>query len=187
MKINLHDQELVQALKKGSEKAFTEIYNQYWKKLLSISYRYLQDKTLAEGVVQEVFISLWNKREIIEIETLESYLATAVKYSTFKAIHKNNRHTQVEGSVSTSDFYVEDEVIEARFLKDYLDGVVNTLPEKCRLIFKLSRESQLSNQEISSNLNISEKTVEAHITRAIKVLRVNLHKVGLSILMTLFF
>ena len=187
VKIIKHDQQLIQALKTGSEQAFTEIYNLYWKKLLGLSIRYLRDQTLAEGVVQEVFISLWNKKELLQIDSLERYLATAVKYSTFKAIHKNNRHIEVESHVPVHEYYVEDEQIDARFLKDYLDSVVNTLPEKCKIVFKLSRDSQLSNHEISSSLNISEKTVEAHITRALKVLRFNLQKVGLSLLAFLFF
>ncbi|MEI5983449.1 MULTISPECIES: RNA polymerase sigma-70 factor [Sphingobacterium] len=181
------NRKLITALKSGSEKAFTEIYNKYWKKLLAISYHILKDKEQAQEVVQEVFISIWNNRKEIEIDSIEGYLATAVKYSTFKVIYKNKRLNEIEQGLQQADSYLEDDKIEARFLKDYLDGVIEKLPEKCRIIFKLSRETYLTNQEISDNLNISVKTVEAHITRAIKILRINLHKVGLSLVFLLLF
>ncbi len=181
------NRKLITALKSGSEKAFTEIYNKYWKNLLAISYHILKDKEQAQEVVQEVFISIWNNRKEIEIDSIEGYLATAVKYSTFKVIYKNKRLNEIEQGLQQADSYLEDDKIEARFLKDYLDGVIEKLPEKCRIIFKLSRETYLTNQEISDNLNISVKTVEAHITRAIKILRINLHKVGLSLVFLLLF
>jgi len=181
------NRKLITALKSGSEKAFTEIYNKYWKKLLAISYHILKDKEQAQEVVQEVFISIWNNRKEIEIDSIEGYLATAVKYSTFKVIYKNKRLNEIEQGLQQADSYLEDDKIEARFLKDYLDGVIEKLPEKCRIIFKLSRETYLTNQEISDNLNISVKTVEAHITRAIKILRINLSKVGLSLVFLLLF
>lgn len=178
---NFFNAKKMDSFRKGDEKVFAEIYNVYWKKLLGIAYRHLQDKSLAESVVQEVFISLWNRRADLMIDSLDAYLATATKYCTFKTIQKSIRHLEVEHNAAKSDFYMEDEEIDARFLKDYINGVVENLPEKCRLVFKLSRESYLSNQEISDTLAISEKTVEAHITRALKVLRSNLQKVGLSI------
>jgi RNA polymerase sigma-70 factor (family 1) len=174
---------LLLALRDGDENAFTTIYNTYWKKLLALAYANLKDKMLAEEVVQEVFISLWNRRFDQRIESLEAYLATAVKFSTFKSLHRNRRHSEIENQTETKDYYIQDDVIESKFLKEYLDGVVEKLPDKCRLVFKLSRESYLSNKEIAKDLDISEKSVEAHITRALKLLKSNLQKAGILILL----
>lgn len=174
---------LLLALRDGDENAFTTIYNTYWKKLLALAYANLKDKMLAEEVVQEVFISLWNRRFDQRIESLEAYLATAVKFSTFKSLHRNRRHSEIENQIEIKDYYIQDDVIESKFLKEYLDGVVEKLPDKCRLVFKLSRESYLSNKEIAKDLDISEKSVEAHITRALKLLKLNLQKAGILILL----
>lgn len=179
------DQMLLAALCEGDESAFTTIYNRYWKRLLAIAYSNLKDKTLAEEVVQEVFISLWNRRCNLHVASLEAYLAKAVKFSTFKSIHRNKRHAEIENSISISDAYIADEIIESKFLKEYLEGVIEKLPNKCRLVFKLSRESYLTNKEISQNLAISEKSVEAHITRALKVLKYNLQRVGILVILLL--
>lgn len=180
------DKELVSSLKNGEEWAFTHIYEKYWKVLLAISYKSINDQVLAEGIVQEVFVSLWNRRNELEIERLEAYLATAVKFSTFKTIQRNKRHAEIEGSLKPEqDYYSEDENIEALFLKEYVSGIVEHLPTKCKLVFQLSRDQYLSNEEISQSLGISVKAVEAHITRAIKILRINLRKVGLEIIVFL--
>lgn len=179
------DHLLLAALRTGDDRAFAEIYNRYWKRLLAISYANLKDKMLAEEVVQEVFVSLWNRRFELKINSLEAYLATAVKFGTFKALHKKRRHFEIENQIDRVDSYVEDQIIESRFLKSYLDDVVERLPEKCRLVFKMSRESYMTNKEIAQNLDISEKSVEAHITRALKVLKLNLQKIGILILLLL--
>ena len=180
------DKELIASLKNGEEWAFTHIYEKYWKILLAISYKSIYDQVLAEGIVQEVFVSLWNRRNELEIERLEAYLATAVKFSTFKTIQRNKRHAEIEVSLKPEqDYYSEDENIEALFLKEYVSGIIEHLPAKCKLVFQLSRDQYLSNEEISQSLGITVKAVEAHITRAIKILRINLRKVGLEIIVFL--
>ena len=174
------ENKLLISLKEGDRNAFSLIYNTYWKRLLAVSYSHLKDKTLAEEVVQEVFISLWNRRMTLEIKSLESYLATAVKFATFKAIQRMKRHAEIENNLAKTDTEsVSDDYVDAKFLKEYVEGVVESLPDKCQLVFKLSRESYLTNKEISQNLSISEKSVEAHITRALRVLKYNLQRAGI--------
>ena len=177
---------LIASLKKGDEKAFTLIYDAYWKKLFAISCHILQDQCLAEGAVQDVFLSLWRNREIIQINTLESYLATAVKYSSLKLLKRNNRLSQIATELDYQDISREDQKIEAVFLQEFLNGILEKLPEKCQVVFRLSREQDMKNHEISEKLKISEKTVEAHITRAIKILRMNLNKVGFMFFLHFF-
>lgn len=183
------DQELVRLLGKGDKIAYTEIYNRYWKKLLAIAYHHTKDKSAAEEIVQEVLISLWDRRTALHIEVLEYYLATAIKFAVFKSYTRKRRHDEIaqyyytESTESAEE--VPEEMIEARFLKEYIDGVVEQLPEKCRLVFKYSRNEYKSNLEIAEELSISEKAVEAHITRAIKHLRGTLRRAGLFTLVVL--
>lgn len=174
------DQELLNSLKSGDKKAFAIIYDNYWKRLLSISYKIVGDKTLAEEVVQEVFISLWKRKETVEINVLESYLVKAVKFGSFKVFQRERRHEEIQNLVySNLPHSFEDTNLDDRMLHQLVDEVVEKLPEKCRLVFKLSRESYLTNKEISQNLSISEKSVEAHITRALKFLKYNLQRAGI--------
>lgn len=174
------EEDLAMAWSRGERSAFSIIYNTYWNPLLAIAYRLTQDKEQSEEIVQEVFISLWRRRNEVDIVSLPNYLATAVKFATFKAIHRTRRHQELmHQSVPESQLQLDEEAVDAKFLKEYLDGIVETMPEKCRLVFRMSREDQKTNKEISGELEISEKAVEAHITKALKILKVSLRKVGL--------
>lgn len=176
----LTDDQLTELLQQGDKNAFTEIYNRYWKRLLAVAYNHTKDKAIAEEITQEVFISLWDRREVIHIKTLSNYLATAAKFAVFKQIQRQRRHREIEVSgYKHVPFTMDENAIDARFLQDYIDGIVNELPEKCRLVFKYSREAGLSIPEIAREMNIAEKTVESHLTKALKVLRVKLRQSGL--------
>lgn len=176
--MQLNDQEdlqLMALLKKGNERAFTEIYNRYWEKLLGIAYKHTKDKSASEEILQEVFLSLWNRREIVEIQTLQGYLATAVKFSIFKKHQRQRRRLELEQTAYKVQLISEDEhEIDARFLQEYINGIVEQLPEKCQLVFRYSREAGLNIPEIAEEMNIAEKTVESHLTKALKTIRLNL-------------
>lgn len=181
------DKQYVAAIKNGDKEAFAEVYEHYWKKLLALSFRHTKDKEMAEEIVQDVFVSLWQRRNDLEIEHLSSYLATAVKFSTFKRLHHARRQEMIRNAVlPKADQQLDEQAIDARFLQEYVDGIVEKLPDRCRLVFQLSRKDQKSHQEIAEELQISEKAVEANITRALKVLRINLRRVGFSMFFFFF-
>lgn len=183
-----HDKELVASLERSDQRAFAEIYRRYWDKLLAIAYKHTQDKSAAEELVQDVFISLWDRRGEVEIKSLNNYLAVAIKFAVFKYISRTRRHAEIERiHYNSGNANFDEEQINARFLKEYIDGVVELLPEKCRLVFRYSREEYKSNAEIAAQMSISEKAVEAHITRAIKTLRANLKKAGISMFFSFIF
>ncbi|TYR34509.1 RNA polymerase sigma-70 factor [Sphingobacterium phlebotomi] len=175
------DTELTVLLKQGDEVAYTEIYNRYSRKLMAMGYNYAKDSTLAEEIVQEVFIQLWEKRRNVDINTLSAYLATAIKFSVFRVIQRKRRQEAIaqEHYVKEEVVY-DDERIYAKFLEEYVNGITEELPEKCRLVFHYSRNLHMSNKEISEELNIAEKTVEAHLTKAIKNVRKGLEGLGIS-------
>lgn len=182
------DCKLTTLLSRGDEAAFTEIYSRYSEKLLAIAYHYTKDKNFAEEIVQEVFSGLWERRSQLKIETLSAYLATAIKFSVFRTVHRQRRRAEiVELNYKVKEADLLEETIHAKFLQEYINGIVEQLPEKCRLVYKYSRNKGLSNAEISEEMEIAEKTVEAHMTKALKALRSNLKELGVSIYLLLSF
>ncbi|MBO9631560.1 MAG: RNA polymerase sigma-70 factor [Chitinophagaceae bacterium] len=167
------DERLVALLSDNDEEAFEEIYHRYWDKLLAIGYNHAHNKELAEEIVQDVLLSLWNRRHQMEIDRLAPWLATAVKFSVFKSLTRESRRKSLLQQQPANDITAsfDEERIQAKFLKEYVDGLVAGLPEQCRLVFVYSRDHQLSNKEIAETLNLSPKTVESHLTRALKTLR----------------
>lgn len=181
---DLSDQQLLSLLTTGDETAFAELYNRYWKKLLAIAYHHTKDKMLAEEIVQEIFINLWTRKNSPPIDSIEAYLATAVKFSVYKFFYRQKRHTEIENGTCGKDVsFLSEQQIEARFTQEYINGLVEKLPEKCRLVFKYSRNAGLSIPEISREMDIAEKTVEAHLTKGLKMLRFNLKRAGYLLLM----
>lgn len=132
------DDELLEYLKLGNQDAFTEIYNRYWKHLLAIAYSISKDKTVAQDIVQEIFTRLWAKHTELNIECLNSYLASAAKFSVFKLVYRQKRRNEIESENCPDELSTlsEDE-IDARFIQEYINKVVEFLPENCRLVFKI--------------------------------------------------
>jgi len=165
------------SLREGNGDAFTEIYNRYWQKLLAIAYHHCRDKVIAEEIVQEVFIGLWNRREALYIDNVNAYLATAVRLSVFKQYVREKRRDQIKEQAADPIITAwDEEKIYTRFLQQHINGIVEVLPEKCRLVFKLSRDEGLSIPEIAHRMGIAEKTAEAHLTKALKVLKLKLNR-----------
>ncbi|MFA6944441.1 MAG: sigma-70 family RNA polymerase sigma factor, partial [Pedobacter sp.] len=137
----------------------------------------------AEEIVQDIFISLWDRREEIIITTsLNAYLAVSVKYRVIKLLAKRNQYNKYAvhsltilplSTNSTEDWFEFEE------LKSRLEILVSNLPEKCRLVYKASREEGFSQKQIAEEFGISEKTVEAHIGKALKSLRTGLGQIFL--------
>jgi len=172
------DVQLLDLLQKSNEEAFTEIYNRYWEKLFAIAYHHSHNKQLSEEVIQDVFMSLWDRRGTVEIRELKTYLGTAAKFAIFKHLvrTKRRRHLLVQGPATVVSLS-EDANINAIFLKEYIDGLVETLPEKRRIVYKFSREEGMNISEIAETMQISHKTVESHLTKALKTLRNGLQHV----------
>lgn len=172
------EEELVQLLKNGDEDAFSEIYNRYWEKLLHVAFFHTHDKQAAEDIVHDVLLSLWMRKSELQIESLNAYLAKAVKFAVFKKIMRGKRRRELL-SAQTQPKEVTDieEKLEAKFLKELLEKTIDCLPEKTQLIFSYSRVEGMSIAEISHKTDLSPKAVEYHITKAIKALRNQLQKI----------
>lgn len=176
------DQELTALLKAGDEFAFTEVYNKYWDKLFYVAAKKLNDEAEAEEAVQDIFLALWKNREHFVLkESFEHYFAVSVKFQVIKRREKRSRHAAIEQIISAQS---EAEFLQSQAydwtqehlekLQAQLDHVVDTLPKKCRLVFKMSRDEDYTNKKIAAQLGITEKAVEKHITSALKVLKTKL-------------
>ncbi|MEH6307951.1 RNA polymerase sigma-70 factor [Olivibacter sp. CPCC 100613] len=174
---NLSDIDLVTRLTNNDQEAFTEVYNRYWKKLLTVASNKVERFEDAEEIVQDIFVNLWNRRQELEIHTsLGNYLAVSVKYRVIKVLDKYFNKQHYINSLVSSNFVDNStqEWLQFNELFHQLNRYVRDLPEKCRLVFKLSRDLGYSQKQIAEELQISEKTVEAHMGKAIRVLRAKL-------------
>lgn len=168
------DVDLFLLLQKGDKQAFTELYRRYWKKLFVVAANRINNLEEAEEIVQDIFTALWRRRErLVLTSDLANYLAVCVKYRVIKTLDKYYRHRRYVDALVV-DEQMDDSTQEGLAfdeLREELARYVQQLPEKCRLVFQLSREEGYSQKQIAETLQISEKTVEAHLGKAFKTLR----------------
>ncbi|MGX1642174.1 RNA polymerase sigma-70 factor [Sphingobacterium sp. NPDC055431] len=180
------DEKLLVLLKDSDPKAFTEIYKRYWDKLLVIASNKLSDILVAEEIVQDIFLDIWKRRQSIRLsDQIERYLAAALKYKIINYRHRlavEQKFVDYSKRSEDEKFYSMENYLQFEELKTKLEKLVTQLPEKCQLVYKLSREEGLSQKEIAKRLLIAEKTVEAHLTRALKKI-----KSGLNYIICLFY
>lgn len=168
-----NENDLLSALAKGHEDALKVIYQKYWDRLFLSAYNVLKDKEACEDIIQEIFIQLWQRRESLHITTsLPAYLFTATRYQVFHVIRKSaGRQELFEDLDKRLLADAPDIPLYIKEIQERVNVAVENLPDKCREIYKLSREEHLSYREIAEKLQISPKTVENQITIALKRLR----------------
>jgi RNA polymerase sigma-70 factor (family 1) len=185
----LVDLQLLDKLKSGDEDALTLIYKKYWQPLFTSGYNILKDRQACEDIIQELFIRLWNNRHAIEITvSLKAYLYASMRYEVYRQIRAgavradifDDLHERLPATATYGN-------IEYKELIAQVNMVVDTLPEKCREVYKLSREEYLTHKEIAGRLNISTKTVENHLTKALRQLRTSLGTLFMALVSFLLF
>ncbi len=174
----LTDDQLIVLLKQDKLSAFKEIYGRYWKKMYGEAYKRLKNKELSEEIVQEIFTNLWVKRQSLQITlTIGGYLHLAVANQVIDQYRKELTREKYRESFKIVHSEVDNSTEDAIMLRDLaytIETEVNQLPDKCRSVYELSRNEHKSNKEIALHLGISEKTVENHLTKALKKLRLGL-------------
>lgn len=170
----LIDSEWVEAIRVGDANSFEKLFNHYCQRLINFARKYVIDKQIAENVVQDVFIKVWNNRENLDqSRMIKSYLFTAVKNDSLKHL----RHLEIENKITEANpSYIRNEERPDKKLDEKeaalrVEQAINELPEKCREIFTMNRFDNLKYFEIADILNISVKTVETQMGRALKKLR----------------
>ncbi|GAA4780098.1 RNA polymerase sigma-70 factor [Olivibacter ginsenosidimutans] len=186
---DLSDDELFVLLKEGSAPAFEMLYRRYWKEMLVVASYRVPRIADAEEIVQDIFVSLWDRRRDLSIQcSIRTYLASAIKYQVIKLIDKENHKRQYLSSLKNHPAMDDstNEKIAFSELQSQLAAYVSELPEKCRLVYQLKKEQGLSQKQIAIHLHIAEKTVEAHLLKAMKVLRSKLaHLISLILFLLL--
>lgn len=169
----LTGQDLLSLIAYGDKDAFTSFYLDNFRKLILVSEKYVQDVPVAEEIVQDIFLKVWENQEALaEIQSIRSYLYRSVVNSSINYVNRqksiDKHHLQIAENISADDVEQQDAQNELIVL---LYDEIALLPEKCQLVFKLSRLEGLKYRDIALQLNISEKTVESHMGNALKILR----------------
>lgn len=173
----LEDEHLVTLLHEGKVSAFEEIYRRYWYKLFGIAYHQTGVHEEAEELVQEVFLSLWNRRAAVVIRNLNLYLTLAVKNQVYDYIKSQISYRKYQEYLifqEINQHNATDEIVNFTELFDAVEKALSSLPEKSAEVFRRSRFENQSVKEIAGSLNLSEKAVEYHITKSLKFLKENL-------------
>ncbi|WP_316840212.1 RNA polymerase sigma-70 factor [Pedobacter gandavensis] len=181
------EDELASLLKKGSEAGFSEIYRRYWDKLYIVARKRLDDATEAEEIVQDVFCNLWRKRTNFELHKgFNNYFSVAIKFEVINRLQKRARTQSFEKNWSIElteiDQSTQDQ-LSFNELKQLLELTIKSLPEKCQLVFRLKHEEGYAQKQIAEQLDISEKTVEAHLSKARKTIKAKLGTLSILVLL----
>ncbi len=173
--VQLTDADMLTEIRLGNESVFEQIFRKYYAGLCNYANTVLKDIDESEEVVQAVFLNFWEKREILEISvSLKSYLYKSVynsslnklKHEKIKLAYKNYNAEQIRQNPQYASHLVTQTELQSK-----IEKAIESLPEQCRLIFKLSRFEELKYAEIAETLGISIKTVENQMGKALKVLR----------------
>ena len=172
------DKDIFNKIKAGDEKAFEKLFRHMYQALCAYANKFLQDLDLAEEFTQDVFYRLWEKREQLDINiSLESYIYKSVYNKCITYIQRNKLKARYEKYIQYSHIQHGNdasEMVRMQELSELVNKTLKTLPDKTQVIFKLSRFEGLKYHEIADKLSVSVKTVEANMTRALKLFRKNL-------------
>ncbi|HEX6429131.1 MAG TPA: sigma-70 family RNA polymerase sigma factor [Niastella sp.] len=179
------DDQLLNQLYQSDEGAFAEIYNRYWKPLYTSAHNILQVKDAAQDAVQEVFISLWKRRQEVQVDILQAYLHQAVRFQVFKAIRAAKTDQDFFNRLAgiSKDILIEDPVL-FKELEGLYQQLIQTLPPDEQEIFLLHRDGGLTYKQIAEQKNISVKTVEKKMSHALKEIRYGMDDAMLIVLVT---
>ena len=170
----------------GEEKGFKQVFETNYPGLLRFARAYVNDEQDAEDILQNVFLTLWEKRASMRADTnMNAYLLTVVKNHCMdflkhrQVMERYSINQQTAQQLETSFNYyavskLEPEQMDIESLERLAEKAINDLPEQCRRVFELSRYEGLKYREIAEKLGVSIKTVETHISHALKILRITL-------------
>ncbi|MEN7549462.1 RNA polymerase sigma-70 factor [Rapidithrix thailandica] len=174
----MDDISLFKALQQNDERAFKLLYNRYWETIYYLALHKTQSPTDAEDLTHEVFLDLWKNRKKTTIQSsFAAYITTAVKYKVFRWIDAKSvrrKHARHLKKTAPLEYNPVEQQLTFKELYQQIEQNIDKLPEKCRLVFRLSREQNYTAKEIAQQLNVSPNTAQNHINKALKILRLEL-------------
>lgn len=178
------DQELLDAIRHDDEAAFAELFKRYGKEVYKMAYCRVRSKEAAEEIVQNLFISFWDKRTTQSITNISSYFYVAVKHKVLNVIESQivqKKYWDYYKTFIPRQENLTERTVEFNELLAAIEKRMEYLPEKSKKVFKLNRLEGHSITEIANALNLSEKAIQYHLTRSLKELRLHLKDFILSL------
>lgn len=176
-------------LKAGSENAFEQIYDRYWNRLYRLAAGKIKESENAKEIVQDIFLDLWLRRETLEIDVLEHYLLSTIKFKIIdfyrKDIVRKNHAEFVFTHMSKADWDTEEE-LAYNDLNQLIIHCIDQLPPRTKAVIELSRIQHRSITEIAQILNVTTRTVDNHLSQGLKALRLQLKEYDLYICLILY-
>jgi RNA polymerase sigma-70 factor (family 1) len=172
-----NEQDLIASLKQGDESAYNHIFKQYWKTLYLQAYAKLQSREAAEEIVQELFANLWEKRNTLLINNLTHYLRMALRNKCIDYIRKKivkEKYWAYYQTFIPRETNNAQETVSYNNLMEAMELGIASMPEKTKRIFILNRLEGKSVPDVAQLIHLSEKTVEYHLTKCLKTLKVYL-------------
>ena len=169
-----HDNDLFALVKQDNELAYTELYNRYWQKLYFVAHKHLKSDPESREIVQEVFFTIWAKRKTLVIDTFPAYIAAMARYAVYVSLARKKRQAEkiseeaIQQQTLTAALA---DLLENKWMLEKISALSAALPEKCRLVFIKNKLLDQSLTQVAEDLDISPKTAEAHLTKALKLIR----------------
>ena len=173
---------IIKQLQGGNEKVFEQIVREYWPRMFKFALIYTQNNETSQELVQDTFLVLWNNRAILKDNTnLITYLMVVLRNKCLNLLEQTRirqlyiEEIDDETIYQRANLYVlhdeASQIVESEDLHKAIERALSKLPDKTREIFMLSRYDGLKNQQIAETKNISQKTVEYHISKALQILK----------------
>lgn len=176
---------LIKNLQEGKESAYEALFKTYYTELVMHANRYLYDMEASKEIVQDLFVNIYEKRNNLDINSsLKSYLYRSVQNRSINYINAQKTKEKYASYIKHRKFQEENSIEKAlnvAELENALYDAIGELPPKCRMIFKMNRFEGFSNGEIAERLELSKRTVETQITKALKILRTKMQPFLLSL------
>lgn len=184
----MDEKTLLEYLKTGDERAFTALYRIYWREVYSFCTLYLNSRDAAQEVVQEVFVKLWDSRATVDQnQNFRGFLFIITRNLIFnryrKEVNAVRFRTTMLAAMKDELYSMEDELERAN-MREYLDRLIEKLPEKRQTVFRMKCDENLTYKEIAEQLGITERMVERHLYLTMKFLKENVSYAAIFMLMT---
>jgi RNA polymerase sigma-70 factor (ECF subfamily) len=184
------DEDLLLQMAADNQQAFTMLYRRYWSALFTTAVKVLRGRQEAEDVIQDVFLSLWNRRKELKIAgSLAAYLQVSIRYKAIHYIEKNitrRDYLALLTDVAINTLPASPEIqLQLKQVQETISDVVAKMPSKMQEVYRLSRHEQLSHKEIAEKMGISSETVKKHVQHALQLIKAALGAASIGLFFVL--